>query len=140
MLAKHLFVSDSDGSLYDTLVPNWHNYPPLRKNYCRTHREIKSVVDLKSTLRNGAYAWPGGYPMAILLSDGEWISFATARSEFRQLVAALRDYRTNKYESSGWRPIGCDILYSGEVYDCHTGERLETAYGDSDDIAEETEV
>jgi len=133
-LASHLFVSECDGHLYDTRIVNWHNLPPLRENYCHTHQEIKSVEDLKATIRGGAYAWPGGYPMAIFLSDGGCISFKTAREEFRYLVEALRDYRTNKHESSGWRPIGCDILWEGTEYDSHTGEQLETAYGELEEI------
>ena len=63
-MPSHLFVSECDGAMYDTRVEGWNRLPPLRSNYCRTHRNIKSVADLKATLRNGAhYAWPGGYPL-----------------------------------------------------------------------------
>jgi hypothetical protein len=109
-------------------------YPRCVKNYCHTYGEIASVADLKATIRAGAYAWPGGYPMAIFLSDGGLLSFKTAREEFKYLVDALRDYRTDKHESSGWRPIGCDILWEGTEYDSHTGEQLETAYGEPEEI------
>jgi hypothetical protein len=136
-LPQHLFVSECDGSLYDTRNPNCWSEKPLRTNYCRTHREIESVADLKATLRNGPYAWPGGYPMALILSDGGCISFKTALAELRYLVDALRDYKTNQHERSGWRPIGCDILWEGTEYDSHTGEQLETAYGPTEELESE---
>ncbi len=80
-LPSHLFIG-CDGHLYDTRDPNcWDK--PIRKGYRYTFREIDSVAKLKAILRNGPYAWPGGYPMAIQLSDGELISFATAEIEFR---------------------------------------------------------
>jgi hypothetical protein len=134
-LASHLFVGCS-GELYDTRNPNWSKDKPIRERYDYTFRTIDSVAKLKATLRSGPYAWPGGYPMALILSDGGCISFETARREFRYLVGALRDYRTNKHESSGWRPIGCDILWEGTEYDCHTGEPLETAYSPTDEDCE----
>ena len=128
MLPSHFYVSDR-GELFDTRESNWLHNESLRSNYSRTHREIASVADLKATIRAGSYAWPGGYPIALFMSDGGCMSFKTAREEFSYLVDALRDYKTNKHESSGWRPIGCDVLWEGEEFDCHTGEPLETAYG-----------
>ena len=32
-LADHLFVSSTDGHLYDTRKPEWHKHAPLRKDY-----------------------------------------------------------------------------------------------------------
>lgn len=129
MLPAHFMIAD-DGALYDTRADNWHKAPPIRKLYARHCARINSVAELKATLRAGAYAWPGGYPLYIVLSDGGLIKFSTAREELASLVSALRDYRRNHYENSGWRPIACEVLYeSAGDYDAHTGEELESAYG-----------
>jgi hypothetical protein len=31
---------------------------------------IKSVSDYRKAVRNGPYAWPGGYPLFFVTSDG----------------------------------------------------------------------
>lgn len=126
------FFTGDDGALYDTRNANWHNRAPLRPIFRKTFAEIDSVAKLLATLRAGAYTSIGCYPLAIILSDGGLISFATARDELANLVSALRDARDNPRENSGWRPIGCDILWEGDAFDAHSGEPLETAYGADD--------
>jgi len=31
---------------------------------------IESISDFRAAIRNGAYAWPGGYPMFFVMADG----------------------------------------------------------------------
>jgi hypothetical protein len=126
MLPDHLFVSSCDGALHDTRVPNWHKLPPLRVNYDKGHRSIRSVADLKAALRHGPYAWPGGYPLYFLTSDGEVLSFAVVRAEFKLIARAIQDH-----DNSGWRVVGCDINYEDQdLYCAHTGMPIEAAYGE----------
>lgn len=123
---EHLFVSSADGSLYDTRNVGWTSLPPLRQNYCRTHSAIKSPADLKATLRNGPFAWPGGYPMFFLTSDGAALSFATVRKELRGILDSVASKR-----GDGWRVVACDINYEdSDLLDAHTGEKIESAYSD----------
>lgn len=56
-MQPHFFIDSCQGNLHDTRDPNWAKHP-LRKNYARHHREIKTVADFKATLRGGQYAWP----------------------------------------------------------------------------------
>ena len=49
-LPKHMFISDTAGALHDTRDVNWSSNP-LRANYRHSHRPIKTVADLKATLR-----------------------------------------------------------------------------------------
>ena len=35
-----------------------------------------SVKQFDEALKNGPYAWPGGYPLFFLLSDGETLGFS----------------------------------------------------------------
>ena len=95
-----------------------------RENYCRTHREIDTVADLKATIRAGKYAWPGGYPMFFITSDGAALSFEAVEQEFYQVVYSIR----NKIDD-GWRVVGCDINYENADLVCdHTGNPIESAY------------
>jgi len=123
-LPKHLFIG-YPGNLYDTRVPEWHKQAPLRPNYQYTAREIKTVSQLKATLRAGPYAWPGGYPLYFLCSDGEALSFKTVRKEFKLIARAIK----HTDNTGGWRVVGCDVNYEkADLYDAHTNEKIEAAY------------
>ncbi len=122
----HLFVSDVDGCLYRTDIKDWSRLPPLRANYCHPHSEIKTVADLKATLRYGEFAWPGGYQIHCITSDGASLLFSTVRKELRSIVSAIRD----DYRASGWRVVATDINYEdADLTDAHTNEPIEPAYG-----------
>ena len=87
---------------------------------------INSISDFRRAMRNGPYAWPGGYPCYFLMSDGEALSFDAARQERRLILEAIRDR-----DNSGWRVIGMDINWEdGELTCVHTGKRIESAYAD----------
>lgn len=122
-LPEHFFISECDGSLSDTRNAKWAS-EPLRVNYRRTHREIKTVADLKATLRAGPFAWPGGYPMYLITSDGGTLSFKTVREEFHNIAYAIKHK-----QDDGWRVVGCDINYEDhDLYDDHTNEPILAAY------------
>lgn len=90
---------------------------------------IETISDLRKAFRNGAYAWPGGYPCFFLLADGEALSFAAAKANRRRLIEALVDYRTNRHECSGWRPIGLEINWEDADLVCaDSGALIESAY------------
>ncbi len=98
---------------------------PIRTNYSQHHREIRSVADLKATLRAGPFAWPGGYPLYFITSDGEALSFEAARAEFRLLCAAIRENDTR----GGWHVCACEVNYEdGDLVCAHTGKAIESAY------------
>jgi|SRR5215472_6618663 len=123
---SHLFTSSSDGHLYDTRVNGWSHLAPLRRNYRRTFARIRNVPEFKATLRNGAYAWPGGYPLFFITSDGAPICFDCARKELRNIYSAIHDHR-----SDGWRVEACDINYEdADCYCDHCSKRIDPAYGD----------
>lgn len=126
----HLFVSDIDGCLYRTDVPHWSRLPPIRANYCRPHREIKTVADLKAALRYGPYAWPGGYQIHFVCHDGGALSFDTVRKQLRHVISDIKDNDSRR----GWRVVATDINYEDDdLVDAHTGEPIEPAYGREED-------
>ena len=70
------------------------------------------------------FAWPGGYPLFSLLSDGEILCPPCAKQEYRQLVQATKDH-----DNSGWRPVAADINWEDEdMQCCHCNGLLEPAY------------
>lgn len=90
-----------------------------------THREIKSVRDLKETLRAGQWAWPGGYPLYLISADSEPLSFESARECFREICDAM----TNDYGAPSWRIVGCEINEEDQqLYCSHSGQRIEASY------------
>ena len=70
------------------------------------------------------YAWPGGYPLYIVMSDGESLSIAAAREHWRSIV-----HSTIYGYGDGWAAYGAEINWESELYCAHTGERIESAYG-----------
>ena len=124
-LKSHFFVSDCDGALHDTRDQNWPSRP-LRSNFSRTHHEMESLADVKATLRAGPYAWPGGYPMYLITSDGGALSFKSAREEFHQIA-----WDWMNLTASGWKVVGCEINYEDQDLRCdHSGELIECAYSE----------
>lgn len=125
-LLPYFFTSSTDGGLYDTRRPQWHQAPPLRAVFNRTFSEIKNTLELRATLRAGAHAWPGGYPLYFVTSDGAALSFDTVQKNLRAVCWSIR-HKAN----DGWRVVDCEINYEdGELTDSHTGARIESAYAE----------
>ena len=82
--------------------------------------------DLKSFIRSGGYAWPGGYPCALLMADGECIDAQSARENFRQILDSLK-----RGTSRDWTPEAVFIHWEGEPIICaHSGRTIEPAYSE----------
>jgi len=116
------YIDGTDGCLYLA-----GQSEPIRKNYRYSHAAIGNVADLKATLRAGGYVWPGGYPLYFITDDGGSLSFGTVRREFRLVADAVR----RRDNTGGWRVIACDVNWEDDdLTDDHTGERIESAYGE----------
>jgi hypothetical protein len=119
------FMVGGDGSLFDTRQENWYSNP-IRANYQQQHRAINTVADLKATLRAGQYAWPGGYPLYFITSDGAALSFQTVRAEFGLVVDSVRECLAD-----GWQVVACDVNWEEfDLIDDHSGNPIESAYGE----------
>jgi len=90
------------------------------------------VSDLKSFIRSGGYAWPGGYPCALLMADGEVIDAKAARENYRLIRRAMRDKTIHpSYRCSDWHPVDVFIHWEGEPLTCaHSGRSIEPAYAE----------
>ena len=75
------------------------------------------------------YAWPGGYPLALLMADGEVIDSRSARENFRLIRNAMRDQRP-WWRDSQWTPVDVFIHWEGPPLICaESGRLIESAYG-----------
>ena len=84
---------------------------------------------LKDFIRSNGYAWPGGYPCALLMADGEVIDAAAAREHYRQIRRALR-WRNAWWRDTQWEPVEVFIHWEGEPLTCaHSGRAIPSAYG-----------
>lgn len=120
-LASHL--STFEGDLYDNRTNK-----VIRHKYEWHFREISNTQQFKATLRAGAYAWPGGYPLFFLLSDGATLSFEALqeKSTLRAVLSSIREKAND-----GWRVVGCDVNWEDSEMTCaHTGKRIPSAYGE----------
>jgi len=90
---------------------------------------INNKQDLAKAYRSGPYAWPGGYPVYLRLSDGEVLCWDCFKSEYRQLVFDL-DNECN----TGWKPAAMFVLWENDVdeviptYCGHCSKVLDAAY------------
>jgi len=93
---------------------------------------IKTISDFRAAIRNGAYAWPGGYPMFFITADGGALSFDAAKHERRVILEAIQSNDSR----SGWCVVGYDINWEDPALYCdHTGNRIESAYAENETCA-----
>jgi len=86
-----------------------------------------TISNFRRDMRNGPYAWPGGYPLYFIMADGEALSFAAARENLRLVLGAIQDQEPR----GQWRIMGVDVNWDDTELTCaHTGERIQSAYGD----------
>ena len=81
------------------------------------------LQQVKDAIRN-PYAWPGGYPVYTLLSDGDLLCCTCAKDNFRLIADSTKH---NNFD--GWKAEGALVLWEGEEMCAHCGKVLESAYG-----------
>lgn len=85
---------------------------------------IKNVSDFRAAIRNGAYAWPGGYPLYFITFDGAALSFEAAKANKRLIIESIA-----RHINDGWQIIGMDVNWEDKELVCdHTNQPIECAY------------
>ena len=109
MNTPRFFLSEVDGNLY-------RDGALFRKNVAKWNSTIKTVADLKGTIRAADRAF-GGTDLVLFVDDGAELCSKCARSEFRQIAEAVRDNDNN-----GWRVTGAAMDNELEPCECsHCG-------------------
>jgi hypothetical protein len=61
-----------------------------------------------------------------IASDGEALSYKAVKENYKEVLRAVREQ-----DDYGWRVIAVDVNWGEyDLYCAHTGERIESAYGD----------
>lgn len=80
---------------------------------------------LQQFIRSGGFAWPGGYPCALLMSDGEVIDAKAARENYRLI---------RRETGRDWTPVDVFIHWEGApLYCAHSGREIPSAYGEGEE-------
>lgn len=130
-LPAHLFVSDTDGALYDTRDPNWSQGKPVRTGYRHQRLDLdasplQALHQVKAALRAGPFTSLGAYPLYFVTHDGAALSFDAVQEQFAQVC----DQHMNDY-AAGWRITAVSVNYEDADLFCdHTSKRIDPAYGD----------
>ena len=82
------------------------------------------LTDVKNAIRH-PYAWPGGYPVYTVLSDGELLCPACAKENFKLVAHST----IHPYNRDGWQAVGAEVFWEGEATCGHCGKPIESAYG-----------
>ena len=89
--------------------------------------KINNTKELKQALRDGPYAWPGGYPLYFIAADGEPLCHTCVKRNFKQVI--YETYRPRAGDM--FRVIGQEINYEDEHLHCaHCEEQIQSAYGE----------
>jgi len=82
-----------------------------------------------ATLRQGPFAWPGGYQISLLTSGGDTLCFNCASENSALIARAIRDR-----DRSGWAVVAAFVHWEGPPEFCaHCGAEIASEYGDPDD-------
>lgn len=74
---------------------------------------------VKSAIREG-YAWPGGYPLSIVMNDGGALCTGCAKAEWRNVA-----HDTVKGWRTGWDAAGVQVMWEGGNRCDHCNECLD---------------
>lgn len=92
---------------------------------------IKNSINIKNAIRS-KYAWPGGYPLFLICSDGAALCCDCGRKQYRQIAYSIM-HKLN----DGWRVVASDINWEDQDLTCdHCGKQIESAYGDNPRICQ----
>lgn len=87
---------------------------------------IDSVSDFRRAIKQGPYAWPGGYECFFVANDGEAICYACAKKERRNILDSVAHNIKD-----GWRVVSfeCSANFD-DVGDCAHCSKSLNAYSE----------
>ena len=92
-------------------------------------KHIESPADFQEALDNGPWAWPGGYPLFFVTSDGAALSYESAKDNAHLVKRAILE--RDKTTTDQWDVVFVDVNWEDVALYCeHSNERIPCAYGD----------
>jgi hypothetical protein len=90
-----------------------------------------TLAKIKDAIRS-KYAWPGGYPLYLILTDGEALSIDSARENWRAICAGHIPSFEGPWKSD-WHVAAIEVNWEKpDLYCVHSGERIVSAYAEED--------
>lgn len=87
---------------------------------------INNVREYKETLRQGQFAWPGGYQCFLVTRYGDTLCYACGRKEFRNIVLAIRHK-----DDASWHVVGADVNWEDNDLFCdNCNTKIPASYGE----------
>ncbi len=100
-LSEYLHIGHG-GALYDTRRPNWPAVPVRAIYQGAQSCTIGNTLELRAALRQ-PYAWPGGYELFAITSDGGCLCFDCVRAAYRSVSYSMR-----AGINDGWRVMAIE--------------------------------
>ena len=86
---------------------------------------MNNASHVKELIRQ-PYAWPGGYPLYAITSDGGVLCHKCCKSEFRSIVDSI-----HTDSSDGWKVEAVTVNWEDTDLFCdHCADPIESAYGE----------
>lgn len=80
------------------------------------------------SISQGGWTWPGAYPVYFIMSDGEALSWQSAKENEAIICEAIESG-----SDCGWRVVAADINYEDPaLFCCHSNKRIESAYAEDE--------
>jgi len=87
-----------------------------------------NMLDQARHATRNKFAWPGGYPLALLMADCECICPDCAKANWRQVSRATKHAGTDKH----WEVSQVFVNWEDDdLYCAHCNKHIESAYGES---------
>ena len=88
--------------------------------------KISTIGEFRAALKEGPFAWPGGYPLFFICNDGAALSYDYAKENTELIEGAI----TDKDNAGGWLVIACEVNWEDSDLYCEGGKRIESAYSE----------
>ena len=96
-------------------------------------KRTNNMLDQARHAARNKYAWPGGYPLAVVMADGECLCPECTRKEWRLIVANTLDTISNSANIS-WRVTNTRVNWENpNLYCAHCNDKIQSAYGENDE-------
>ena len=94
-------------------------------------RTLEALRDAKHVARE-RFAWPGGYPLFLIMENGGVLCPACIKSEWKQIARNTLTYRRG--HCTGWESAGGAINWEDPALFCdHCNAHIPSAYGAEND-------
>jgi len=88
------------------------------------HRTTSETLRRVRHAARSKYAWPGGYPLAVVMHDGESVCTDCAKCNYKLISRSTREAL-----GTDWQAEGVEINYEDQHLTCaNCGKPIECAY------------